>query len=167
MILLPAKNGTEKGGKMSPLKSIKTVIMTAGFIPAVFLSVSCQAIEDWFDRNKPEPEEGLTGNPRQNESHTYTVDEAVAFVCNRLIMKFSMHYSGKPYLVINDSDAMAKKVAQQLYRSNVADSWNANSSEKCLIRTLADSSDSVWHIIAVDPKTMQKLLFLSLPLKKE
>ena len=143
------------------------MIMTAGFIPAVFLSVSCQAIEDWFDRDMPEPEEGLTGNPSPNEVQTYTVKEAVALVCNRLIMKFSMHYNGKPYLIINDSDVMAKKIAQQLYKSNVADSSNAASDEKCLIRTLVDSSDKVWHIVAVDQKTKQKLLTLSLPLKKD
>ena len=152
---------------MAPLKIIKTMILTAGFIPAVFLSVSCQAIEDWFDRDMPEPEESLTGNPQQHEVRTYTVDEAVALVCNRLIMKFSMHYSGKPYLVISENDAMAKKVAQQLYKSNVADSWNAGSNEKCQIRTLVDSSGKVWHIVAIDHKNKQKLLTLSLPLKKK
>lgn len=152
---------------MSPLKIIKTMILTAGVIPAVFLSVSCQAIEDWFDRNKPEPEESLTGNPQQHEVRTYTVDEAVALVCNRLIMKFSMHYSKKPYLIVNANDAMAKKVAQQLYKSNVADSWNAGANEKCQIRTLVDSTSKVWHVVAVDHKNRQKLLVLSLPLKKE
>ena len=152
---------------MSPLKVIKSMIITAGVIPAVFLSVSCQAIEDWFDRNKPEPEESLTGTPQQKDVQTYTVDEAIALVSNRLIMKFSMHYSGKPYLVINSNDAMAKKIALQLYKSNVADSWNAGSNEKCQIRTLVDSSGKVLHVVAVDYKNRQKLLSLSLPLKKK
>lgn len=138
--------------------------MTAGIIPAVFLTVSCQCVDDWFDRNKPEPKDNLTG-PGQNNVTAYTIDEAAAFFCNRLIMKFSMYYSGKPFLSIKDDDAMSKKVAAQLYRANVISPWQAGAREKCLLRTKA-YSDKAWHIVATDPKNGQVLLSLTLPLKK-
>jgi hypothetical protein len=166
-IQIPAKNGVEKDVKMSTIKIVKSIIITAGILPAVFLSVSCQSIEDWFDRNKPEPEDNLTGTPQQNEVRTYTVEEAAALICNRLIMKFSMYYSGKPYLIVNANDFMAKKVALQLYKSNVANQWNAGANEKCQIRTIVDSNNKVWHVNVIDPNNRQVLLSLSLPLKKK
>lgn len=138
--------------------------MTAGIIPAVFLTVSCQSVDDWFDRNKPEPDKSLTGSV-QNDVTTYTPEEAAAFFCNRLIMKFSMYYSGKPFLSVDKNDTMSKKIAVQLARANVIAAWQTGIQERCFLKTKS-YNDKAWHLVATDPKNGQVLLSLTLPLKK-
>ena len=145
------------------LRKCKFYFYTAGLIPAVFLSVSCQCVEDWLDRNKPLPDTGLTGAP-QAEKKTYTVDEAAAFFCNHLIMKFSMHYNGKPYLLWNKEDRRIRKIAMQLYKDNVVTQWKNSTSEQCLIRT-EKYFHGEWHLIALDQKKNQVILSLRLPIK--
>ncbi|MBR2425391.1 MAG: hypothetical protein IKB16_01490 [Lentisphaeria bacterium] len=145
------------------LRKCKFYFYTAGLIPAVFLTVSCQCVEDWFDRNKPEPGDALTRSP-QNGVKYYTIDEAAASFCNNLIMKFSMYYNGKPCLVWNTGDAMLNKVAVQLYRDNVVSPYLPDAPEYCVIRTAAFTGKE-WHLTATDQKTGQILLSLRLPLK--
>ena len=157
------RNVAEESGKMHPQKICKFCLFTAGLIPAVFLTVSCQCVEDWLDKDKPLPKTGITSTPQSN-SQVYSIDEAAALFCNQLIMKFSMYYNGKPYLLWDTNDRMIRKVAMQLYRDNVVSQWKNNSTEQCLIKTVKYSGCE-WHLAASDKKTGQILLSLSLPMK--
>ena len=121
---------------------------------------SCEYWEDWCDRDKPEPSDPITQPPKNAVS--YTREEAVSLICNKLIMRFS-RLPNKPVVTCGKTDVMAGQVESLLKKSNVVSSNGIGNDLYQIESRLSDGG--TWHPVVVHVLSGKTILDEIVPLR--
>ena len=139
----------------SPL-SLKRSSSLCAAAASLFLLSSCEFWEDWCDGDKPPPPDPITAPCETRTS--YTREEAMSLVCNKLVMKFSM-MPEKPCLVCpSPDDGMAQGVYALLLKANAIDVRSSAPGSPCYSLGSAQAEPGFWHPVAVQVSSGKILL---------
>lgn len=129
---------------------------------SLFLFTSCEFWEDWCDGDKPPPPDPITA-PCENRT-SYTREEAMSLVCNKLIMKFSM-MPEKPALVcLSPDDDMALGVYALLCKANAIEVSTPRSGAPTCSLGSGPAEPGFWHPVVTQVSSGRILLDETIPL---
>ena len=143
--------------------SLKGCFSLCASAASLFLLSSCEFWEDWCDGDKPPPPDPITAPCETRTS--YTREEAMSLVCNKLIMKFSM-MPEKPCLVCpSPDDDMALGVYALLLKANAVDVHSPSAPGRlCYSLGSAQAEPGFWHPMAAQVPSGKILLDETIPL---